>query len=72
MSGPLRGVRIIDLTTVVMGPLATKVLGDLGADIIKVEAASGDSMRNIGPMRNPGMGRCFCKRIATRGALAWT
>ncbi|MEM7272735.1 MAG: CoA transferase [Actinomycetota bacterium] len=53
--GPLAGVRILDLTTVVMGPLATRALGDLGADIIRVEAPAGDFMRDFEPKRNPGM-----------------
>ena len=57
--GPLGGVRIIDMTTVVMGPFATQILADYGADVIKVEPPAGDVMRLAAPMRNHGMGAAF-------------
>lgn len=64
MSGPLEGVRIIEMTSVVLGPWACQILGDLGADVVKVEPPRGDSNRQLGPGRNPGMCALFltCNR----------
>jgi crotonobetainyl-CoA:carnitine CoA-transferase CaiB-like acyl-CoA transferase len=59
MPGPLAGVRIVDMTTVLMGPYATQILGDMGADVIKVEPPRGDGSRDLGPMRSAGMGALF-------------
>jgi crotonobetainyl-CoA:carnitine CoA-transferase CaiB-like acyl-CoA transferase len=57
MPGALNGIKIVDLTNVILGPYGTMLLADQGADIIKVEAPEGDSVRHIGkPGRTPGMG----------------
>jgi len=59
MSGPLAGIRVIEVAIAVLGPVAAQVLGDMGAEIIKVETPEGDPMRQIGPARNPGMAAYF-------------
>lgn len=51
-SGPLEGIRVADFTAIYSGPIATSILGDQGADVIKIEPAEGDLMRRGRPMRN--------------------
>ena len=59
MSGPLAGIRILDLTSVVFGPLATQILGDMGADVVKIEGPEGDTTRYTGPARSPDMAALY-------------
>jgi len=56
---PLQGIRVLDLTTIIMGPFASQWLGDFGADVVKVETPEGDSTRGTGPSPEPGMAPFF-------------
>ncbi|MDA1100015.1 MAG: CoA transferase [Proteobacteria bacterium] len=59
MTGALDGIRVVDLTTVILGPWATQMLGDMGANVIKIETPAGDTTRNLGPRRNEGMASLY-------------
>ncbi len=70
MPGPLDDITILDLTAVVLGPWATQMLGDMGADVIKVEAPGGDITRGIGPARNAGMAALYLNCNRNKRAVA--
>ena len=57
--GPLNGVKIVDISSILMVPYCTRILADLGADVIKIETLEGDNTRYIGPSVNKGMGAVF-------------
>ena len=59
MTAPLDGLRVLDLTSVVLGPLATQTLGDMGADVVKIEGPAGDTTRYTGPKRSNDMSALF-------------
>jgi crotonobetainyl-CoA:carnitine CoA-transferase CaiB-like acyl-CoA transferase len=64
MAGPLSGVRVVELTSVVLGPWACQILADMGADVVKIEAPGGDSNRQLGAYRHKGMAALYltCNR----------
>ena len=56
---PLSGLKVVDLTNIIMGPYTTQLLGDLGADVIKAEDINGDMTRNIGVQKSSNMSSMY-------------
>ncbi|MEE8079138.1 MAG: CoA transferase, partial [Pseudomonadales bacterium] len=69
MTGPLSGIRVVDLTSMISGPVATMMLGDQGADVIKVEPLTGDLVRIMGPNR-AGLTSGFISANRSKRSLA--
>jgi crotonobetainyl-CoA:carnitine CoA-transferase CaiB-like acyl-CoA transferase len=69
-TGPLKGIRVLDLTTVLFGPFGTQTLGDWGAEVIKVESLTGDTWRTSGQFRNRGMSGQFMAANRNKRSIA--
>ncbi len=69
-TGPLQGIRILDLTAILFGPSGTQMLGDWGAEVIKVESLTGDGWRYTGQFRNRGMSGQFMAVNRSKRSLA--
>lgn len=69
-AGPLAGVRVLDLSSVIFGPYASQVLADYGAEVIKIEPPSGDSTRHTGPAREKGMAAMFLGSNRSKKSVA--
>ena len=69
MSGPLSGLKVLELTSVVLGPWAAQIIADMGADVIKVEAPFGDSNRQLGASKNPGMAALYLSNNRNKRSL---
>ncbi|QHE87866.1 CaiB/BaiF CoA transferase family protein [Hydrogenophaga sp. BPS33] len=68
--GALDGIRVVELTTVILGPWAAQMLGDMGADVIKVETLEGDITRQLGPRRNEGMAALYLATNRNKRSIA--
>jgi crotonobetainyl-CoA:carnitine CoA-transferase CaiB-like acyl-CoA transferase len=69
MAGPLAGIRVVDLTSMISGPVATMLLADQGADVIKVEPPAGDLVRHLGPSRE-GLTATFISANRSKRSLS--
>ena len=69
MSGPLSGLKVLELTSVVLGPWAAQTMADMGADVIKIEAPFGDSNRQLGASKNPGMAALYLSNNRNKRSL---
>ncbi|ALM87110.1 CaiB/BaiF CoA-transferase family protein [Bordetella sp. N] len=68
--GPLSGIKVIDMTSVLMGPFASQAIADMGADVIKIEAPKGDLVRQIGPARHEAMGPVYLNANRNKRSVA--
>lgn len=69
-SGPLLGVKVIDLSSVVMGPYTSQIFGDMGADVLKIESTDGDVFRYTAPSKHPTMSASFIQLNRNKQSIA--